>query len=196
LSLGMPYMGSKRKLAKPIIDFILKQNPNTKYIYDLFGGGGSISFEALQRKQIKKVLYNELNTGVVELLKDIKENGVTRKYYNWIDRDTFNKHKDDNDWFGGLCKCIWSFGNNQNSYLFGKEIEEDKRLLYEIVVNKCKKSLAIVNKKFDLNIKLNPDKTLFTVKESINDRRLRIMSQIKKTIGCFKLQQLQQLQHQ
>jgi hypothetical protein len=29
--LGMPYMGSKRKLAKPILDFIFKENPNCKY---------------------------------------------------------------------------------------------------------------------------------------------------------------------
>ena len=67
--MAIPYMGSKRKLAKPIIDYILANNPNTKYIYDLFGGGGAISFEALKRKKIKQVHYNELNTGVVELLK-------------------------------------------------------------------------------------------------------------------------------
>jgi hypothetical protein len=29
--IGIPYMGSKRKLAKPIIDYILSNNPNTKY---------------------------------------------------------------------------------------------------------------------------------------------------------------------
>ena len=57
--IGIPYMGSKRKLAKPIIDYILANNPNTKYIYDLFGGGGAISFEALKRKKIQKVHYND-----------------------------------------------------------------------------------------------------------------------------------------
>jgi len=40
---GIPYMGGKRKIASKIVDYILQCNPNTKYVYDLFGGGGSIS---------------------------------------------------------------------------------------------------------------------------------------------------------
>ena len=69
---GIPYMGSKRKLAKPIIDYIIANNPKAKHLYDLFGGGGTISFEALKRRQFQTVHYNELNTGVVELLKKNK----------------------------------------------------------------------------------------------------------------------------
>jgi site-specific DNA-adenine methylase len=42
MKLGIPYMGGKRKLSKQIIDFILAKNPNCKYFYDLFGGGGAI----------------------------------------------------------------------------------------------------------------------------------------------------------
>ena len=37
--LGIPYMGSKREIAKDLVDFILKENPNCKYVYDLFAGG-------------------------------------------------------------------------------------------------------------------------------------------------------------
>ena len=48
-------MGSKRALSKLIVNYILENNPKTKYIYDLFGGGGAISFEFLQRPQIKKL---------------------------------------------------------------------------------------------------------------------------------------------
>ena len=72
MMLGIPYMGSKRRLAQKIVDYILLHNPETKYVYDVFGGGGAISFEFLQRKQIKKVYYNELNTGVCELLRKIQ----------------------------------------------------------------------------------------------------------------------------
>jgi site-specific DNA-adenine methylase len=193
VGLGMPYMGSKRKLAKPIIDFILKENPNAKYFYDLFGGGGAITFEALQRPQLKEVHYNELNAGVVALLKDVLENGVTEKYYKWIDRETFNRNKNKDTWFGGLCKVIWSFGNSQKGYLFSKNIEDDKRLLHEIVVNKCEKSLKIFNKKHKANLKLlEKDKT-------INERRLRIQRQIKSKLNSRigeleRLQQLQQLE--
>lgn len=82
--MSIPYMGSKRKLAEPIITYILAHNPTAKYIFDLFGGGGAISFEALKRKQFLEVHYNELNTGVVELLKKIQTDGVTPEFYNWI----------------------------------------------------------------------------------------------------------------
>jgi len=54
--LGIPYMGGKRQIAPKIVDYILAKNPNVKYVYDLFGGGGAMSFEFLQRKQIKKVI--------------------------------------------------------------------------------------------------------------------------------------------
>ena len=130
-NLGMPYMGSKRKLAPKLMKYILEQNPNCKYFYDLFGGGGAMSFYALQVPQIKQVFYNELNTGVVELLRKIRLDGVTDDFYNWIDRETFNANKNNSDWFGGLCKVVWSFGNNQSSYLFGKEVEPIKKLAHE-----------------------------------------------------------------
>ena len=45
--IGIPYMGSKRKLASEIVSFILERHPKTKYVWDLFGGGGAISFEFL-----------------------------------------------------------------------------------------------------------------------------------------------------
>lgn len=127
-------MGSKRKLANKIVDKILLDNPNTKHAYDLFGGGGAISFELLQRSQIQKVYYNELNSGVVALLQDIRNNGVTDKYFQWINRETFMKHKKDDDWFGGLCKVVWSFGNNQKDYLFGKKIEALKKEAHDYLM--------------------------------------------------------------
>ena len=96
--LGIPYMGSKRKLSSRIVDYILSKNRDCKYVYDLFGGGGAISFEFLQRKQIKKVVYNELNTGVCELLKKIQKDGVTKDFYKWVSREEFNAHKNDDDW--------------------------------------------------------------------------------------------------
>lgn len=76
MSLGIPYMGSKRKLAKPIMDYILTKNPNCKYFYDLFGGGGAVSFEALKRKKLQEVHYNEFDTPIVELIKHIRDNGM------------------------------------------------------------------------------------------------------------------------
>ena len=46
--LGIPYMGSKRKLAPEILKCITQRHPNLTDFYDLFGGGGSISFTAIR----------------------------------------------------------------------------------------------------------------------------------------------------
>ena len=50
--LGIGYMGSKRKLSGEIVDHILTAHPNTKYVWDLFGGGGAISFDKLIGEKI------------------------------------------------------------------------------------------------------------------------------------------------
>ena len=138
---GIPYMGGKRKLSSKIIDFIITKNPNTEYFYDLFGGGGAITFTALQHYKIKKVFYNELNEGIFNLIKDIRDNGVRPEYFEWVDRETFHKYKDLTCWKAGLIKTCWSFGGNQKSYLFSEKNESLKRPLHEIVVNKCNKSI-------------------------------------------------------
>lgn len=120
---------------------------------------------------------------------------LTKEFYKWIDRDTFKKHKDDDTWFGGMIATCWSFGNNKDKgYLFGKDIEEDKRLLHEIVVNKCEKSLETFNKKFELNIMMN----IGMFDENMTQRRTRIAREIininKSRVGGLQQLQLQRLQ--
>ena len=189
-ALGLPYMGSKKKLAGKIVSTILKYSPETEYIYDLFGGGGAISFEFMKYPQIKQVFYNELNTGVVELLKKIQKDGVTKEFYKWVSREDFNKNKNRDDWIGGLTKVVWSFANNQKGYMYSKKIEEDKKILHEIIVDKNEKSLKEFNQKYNTNISMN--RTLFN-EDSTQERRLFILSQIKKQ--KFRCQHLESLQH-
>jgi len=125
--MAIPYMGSKRKLAPAIIDHIIENNPNAKYFFDLFGGGAAVSIEALKRKRFTRVVYNELNTAICELLKKIQKDGVTDEFFQWIDRKTYFNLKDGNDWRAGLVQTCWSFGNDQKSHLYGKHIEEVKK---------------------------------------------------------------------
>jgi hypothetical protein len=182
-------MGGKRVIAKQLIDYILNSNPNAKYFYDLFGGGGAVSFEALKRKRFKTVYYNELNTGVVELLKKIRTDGVTPDFYKWVSREDFHLHRNKDTWYGGLVKTCWSFGNNQRSYLFGKDIEENKRLLHEIVVNKCDVSRALFKELTGLYID-----DFYLNNDDIQKRRIEVMKVVKKSLGRVDMQQLEQLQ--
>jgi len=49
--------------------------------------------------------------------------------------------------------------------MYGKEIEEDKHLLHNIVVNQCSKSLETLNKKYNINVSI-------PIENTINERRL------------------------
>ena len=187
MSIGIPYMGSKRKLSAKIVDKILSDNPNCKYVYDLFGGGGAISFEFLKRGIT--TYYNELNTGVVELLKKIQSDGVTDEFYEWIDRDTFHKLKDEPIWKGGLVATCWSFGNNKNKgYLFSKANEEIKKPLHNIIVNKC----PIAKEEFLKLSGITIDDSLL-IADTVNERRLVVMRYVKSEIGRLDLEQLERL---
>ena len=127
----IPYMGSKRKLAPTIIQYILMHNPQITDLFDLFGGGAAISAEALKYKRLN-VHYNEIDQAICELINKINTDGVTEDFFQWIDRETFHKHKNGNDWFAGLVKTCWSFGNRGVTYLYGADIEQQKKEWHEI----------------------------------------------------------------
>lgn len=118
MALGLPYMGSKRKISKKVVNKILTLYPETEFVYDLFGGGGAVSFEFLQRNGIKQVFYNEIDKGVVSLLRKILKEGVSKDFYNWIDRNSFYENYKNDDWFGGFIKTVWSFGGSQDCYIY------------------------------------------------------------------------------
>ena len=134
MSLGIPYMGSKRKIAPDLIQYMANANPSAVHFYDLFGGGGAMSFAALQSGFFESVHYNELNGAIVALLEKIRADGVTPEFYQWIDRERFFELIEGDDWLAGLAQSCWSFGNGQRSYLYGKKVEETKLMAHNEVM--------------------------------------------------------------
>jgi site-specific DNA-adenine methylase len=149
---GLPYMGGKRMLYDKILGKIREENPKATKIYDLFGGGGSISLNASQFG-FKEVYYNEIDRGTTELLRDVLENDVNPKYYQFITRAKFDKHKKNNDWFGGFCKIVYSFGTNKQDYLYAKSKQGLKELFHNCVVDVDKASISLLNAKYGIQIK-------------------------------------------
>ena len=173
-NLGIPYMGSKRKLASQILEKITNRHEKITDFYDLFGGGGSISFTAVRDYRFN-VHYNELNKHIYSLVEYIKNNKeLEPKFYEWVTREEFhkqiNKNNEDADWFSGFVMSCWSFGNSQNSYLYGADIEEFKRLAHELIVNLDETSMF----KLGLNME-----GIFKIKD-IQKRRLAFCSHVKK----------------
>jgi site-specific DNA-adenine methylase len=189
--LRIPYMGSKRKIAEELFQKMLEIKPNAKYFFDLFGGGGAMSFFALQIGL--KTQYNEKQKGMVDLLNYILQRARSGEkgqykifpddFYNFIDREQFKILKDEDSIKGQFARICYSFGNNQRTYLFG-DIEELKHLAHDIVVFKNENALEEFNQKTNSNFVLSK-------KESWNERRLDFMAQV---IGRLDLQQLERLQ--
>lgn len=121
MNFGMPYQGSKNKLAKDIIE----QMPPAEHFYDLFGGGGAITHCAVLSGKYKYVHYNEINPLVVKGF-EMAINGEFNNENRWISREEFYQLKD-TDPYVAIC---FSFGNNLVDYLYGKDIEPIKKALH------------------------------------------------------------------
>lgn len=90
------YMGSKEIIAGALLKEIHKHSPNAKYFFDLFGGGGAMSVQALASGL--KVRYNELKTDLCLMFEYIKkcithprnEWGIfDKEMYFWVDKNEF-----------------------------------------------------------------------------------------------------------
>ena len=124
--IGLPYIGSKKKISKKLIE-IIKQNFGTdKTIYDLFGGGGAITLEC--KLQGLDVVYNDIDPIPGQMIQKIlsEDRGYlktlicSREEFFKI-RDKENKSVDDH-----LKLLINSFGNNSKGYVYNKEDSDIK----------------------------------------------------------------------
>ena len=122
---GIPYMGSKNKIAEKIIDFL----PSGETLVDLFGGGGAITDCANESNKWEHIIYNELNELPYKcFLKALK--GEYENETRWISRDDFFRLKDTDEY----AACCFSFGNNFRNYMYNKKIEPYKRAYHYAIV--------------------------------------------------------------
>lgn len=120
-NLGLPYMGSKSKIAEKLLSEIIKRNSEAEIFIDLFAGGCAMSHAAMINGAFKKVYANDINKAP-QLFKDVID-GKYRDNKQWISRDEFFKLRDTDE----FVKSVWTFGNNGNSYLYGKHLEPFKK---------------------------------------------------------------------
>ena len=118
---GMPYKGSKNKIAEKIIDVL----PNGACFVDLFGGGGAMTHCAALSGKYKKIIYNEIDPFVTKGFK-MCANGDFKNENRWISREKFYLLKD-TDPYVAIC---FSFGNNLRNYCYSAEIEPWKKALH------------------------------------------------------------------
>ena len=117
---GVPYQGSKNKIAEWVIDNL----PEDEILVDLFAGGCAVTHAAMLSGKWDRIVANDIGDAP-ELFCD----AIDGKYADekrWISREDFQDLKD-TDPYVSLC---WSFGNNRTGYLYAQEIEPWKKALH------------------------------------------------------------------
>ena len=121
MNFGIPYKGSKNKIAENII----AQLPPAKHFYDLFGGGGAMTHCALLSGKYEFVHYNEFNPLVFKAFK-MALNGEFKDENRWISKEDFERLKDTDPYVA----CCFSFGNDFKTYAYNKECEKFKKAVH------------------------------------------------------------------
>ena len=179
---GLPYKGSKNKIAKWVVDEL--QEAET--FVDLFFGGGAITHRAMLTGKYKNFIINDIDARLPKFFKDcIKGEYTVENHSEWISRDKFNANKE-NDAYIAL---VWSFGNNGKDYLYGKSIENMKRAYHKAIYEDDMEAL----KPYGYTLSKSD-------KNSIYERYLDYQKQIKQQRGRYSinlegLERLQTVEH-
>ena len=118
---GFVYQGSKSKIADNIINIL----PRGNRFVDLFGGGFAISHCAILCGKYKSVLFNEINSSIVDLIQK-SINGYYSDENRWIDKIDFKNLKEKE----GYIKYVWSFSCGGKRYLYGETLKDYKKALH------------------------------------------------------------------
>ena len=135
MTYGLPYKGSKTKLAERIIDLM----PRAEHLYDLFAGGCAVAHCALIKGKYGHVHINDINPMMPQAFVKALNGGFDDED-RWISREDFFRLKD-TDPYAALC---FSFGSDTRTYIYGKDKEEYKKALH----------YAIYFNSFDLSDKI------------------------------------------
>jgi len=121
MNYGLPYKGSKNRIAKKILDVL----PAAPVLYDVFCGGCAVTHAALLSGKYSRVVANDIN-GMIPHAFESAITGGFRNEDRWISRDDF-KRLYKTDPYVAIC---FSFGNNLRWYCYARELEPYKRALH------------------------------------------------------------------
>ena len=118
---GLPYMGSKSKLANRIVSLL----PRADHFFDLFCGGSAVSHCGLLRGSYPHIHINDINPMMPEAFVKALQGGFDDED-RWISREDFFRLKD-SDPYVAIC---FSFGNDLKTYCYGTDVEPIKKALH------------------------------------------------------------------
>ena len=124
MSYGLPYMGSKSRIADKILDLI----PPGEVFVDLFAGGCAVTHAAILRKQYRRYIVNDI-TDYPDLFLRACRGEIKMEQARWISREEFHAQKNSDP----LVRHLWSFGNRGATYCCSRAIEPYMRAAFALL---------------------------------------------------------------
>lgn len=121
---GVPYMGSKNKIAEKIYS-AFPTRAGLTHFYDLFAGGCAITHKVIEGKKFSDIHVNDIDGKGVTLFRD-SMNGKYKDEKRWISREEFWDNMETDPYI----RFCWSFGSKGDSYIYGKPLEPWKKALH------------------------------------------------------------------
>ena len=187
--IGLPYQGSKKKVAKKIVEIIKQNFGADKVVYDVFGGGGAITAECL--KTGLDVKYNDHCSFITAAFQKVISSDREWLKTLIISREEFLKirAKQEKTLDDELKLLVNSFGNNRQSYLYGEAHADAKyNLAVEII---AKHNVFSGYKQTDT---YRNAARPFDVGKPVKNQVLNQLQQLQQLQQLGQLEQLQQLE--
>lgn len=109
---GLPYMGGKSRIAEWVVSVL----PENETLVDLFAGGCAITHCAMLSGKFKRVIANDISDAP-EVFADAVNGKIDVSGFP-LTREQFKSST------GTLARLVYSFGNDQRSYIYSSEREE------------------------------------------------------------------------
>lgn len=133
---GIPYKGSKNRIAKWVVDSL----PASDTLVDLFAGGCAVTHAAILSDKWQRVIANDLLPGP-NVFQD-----ATRGRFNGADMVTTREQFFESSDFA--TRLIYSFGNNTLGYIYSRDIERVKLAAERMIVAKTPRQRRLLYRKF------------------------------------------------
>lgn len=179
-SYGLPYQGSKNKIA----EFIISKLPRAEHFYDLFAGGCAITHCALVSGKYNHIHANDIQVKYPKLFYDAAH-GKYRNENRVITRDEFFMFKD-TDALVALC---WSFWNDRNTYLWDINIEEIKQAACRVIM-----SDDMINRRLYFREFINKLKSIMYVDENDKHIQFKTLESLEQLQSLRRLERIQRLE--
>ena len=190
---GLPYQGSKSKLAERIVALL----PEAEHLYDLFAGGCAVTHCAMTVSNGPFGKWRHIHANDIADMPQLFRAAISGKYRDerrWISREDFHRLKASDPYV----RSVWSFGNKGMDYLYSRELEPYKKALHEMLFAETVQQRRVLYRKVvqllhDQLGKASPA-SLQSLESLQRLQRLQSLERLQSLQSLERLQSLQSLQ--